>query len=250
LREDREPPENDPPAEESENQTSVEEQPIPDNSAQKYSSLQIIASSDSFAYSGAASSQSKTSSLFLNNFLLRSSLNIDPDIDIHAELGFGFGSTTKGDFSGFSLRAEPLYHLKSFDGSVPGIDKFLAGASVRYETLGVTKQTFGGWDLFTVSPSFHAQSAIYFREENQIVDLDFSLKFALLTSGNAGIRGKTRDFEGLSQTEWELLGTLRPNPQEIEWGGFLANRSGSGKVGSRTLNFERLSLGVSARLAL
>ncbi len=210
--------------------------------------VQVVATSDSFTYSGAALAQSQTGSLFLNNFRARSSMPLDADVEVFGEIGFGFGSTAKGDYSGFALAAEPLYNVAAFQGLVPSIDRLLVGSQIRYESLGVTKQTFGGWDIFTVSPSAHLQSAVALPQEKVTLDFDFNLKFSLLTSGTAGIKGTKKDLDNLSITEWELRGAMRAAPRDIEWGGILGSRAGSAKAGTKTLNYENLGFGLTARI--
>ncbi len=231
------------------------EEPIQDEGQDSISlgsikDLTVVGLSQSFTYSGAASAQSQASSLFLNLFEARTHFDVSPEVEILGELGLATGKTSKGDYSGFHLRGEPLYKVPALSTLVPSLDRILVGASIYYQSIGVTKQTFGGWDIFVISPSLHAQGSAHFPDEKRTIDFDGNLKFALLPSGNAGIRGKKRDLQNLALAEWEISASLRSNPHDISWGAILNNSSGSAKAGTKTLKYESMAFGVTAKLKL
>jgi|GEM_PF-3047140 hypothetical protein len=212
--------------------------------------LRVFAEHESFQFSGVAKTESQMPPYLINRAGVQGIQDVDETLQVWYGADINFGSTRKGSSFGFELGAELLYRVEALNSTLPSLDRILAGVLVQMESLGVNKETFGGWNAFFLIPGVHLQGAYHLVDWAQTVDYDLGLRFYPFSSGSAGVASRNRDLDGGFAYEVEAQALRRGRSQEWEWGGLFAYRSGSWDLSRGTLNQERLRIGLTGRLRL
>jgi hypothetical protein len=164
-------------------------------------------------------------------------------LEIHGELGFG--PTAHGSFVSFLGRAR-LNFIESLRIRPLGLEKLSLGPSVSFQTLSISSERFGGYDLLQLGGYIKAAGQTQMGEDQLEWVADFSvLPFSM---GQAGLGGRKYDIDSTSDVT--LKGTLylpKDAGSALQWGAALGLQSSSYGAGSRSISTTAILLGLALK---
>ncbi len=215
--------------------------------ATTFTETNFIPGIESLSFRGSNKLSSKLPTWLLNRLSLRGHHDFSSEwMGIHTAT-LRMGSSIKGDYLGASAQSEILFKLPILNAAVPSLNRLLLGGLARIETLGVNGETFGGWDIALVGPSFRVQGSQHLAELVQTIDYDFAFHYFVAALGSAGIAGKKRDLTDGSAFEVELGAVVRGKPDDWEWGGQILLHDGSWSLSKGSLSHEDWSISLLGR---
>jgi hypothetical protein len=158
-------------------------------------------------------------------------------------LDLAYGSTKKGTSSGFNLG------IKAFvENNLAALNttKLRGGAIVAYQTMGISNETFGGFNTLLIKLWGEIENPIIINQRNFLFNANIKLS-SPFTSGTLGVNGKKYSLSNASNIELASY-LLLPNPEvDIDWGGTLEINSFAYKAGSKNIKISEYYLGALVR---
>jgi hypothetical protein len=213
-----------------------------------FKSAQFFGTMENLSFAGSAKMSSRTPDLFLNRFGVKGIHDITEGWQGWYTGSIRMGKTSKGSYTGFNLQAEGLKSIDTLSNRIPSLKQILLGGHARIDSIGVTKENFGGWDGLFLGPTLHLLGSHHIVEWVQMIDFDIHLTYLLIGQGNAGIRGKKRDLDSGSTTEVESSAFFRGKSEDIEWGALLDIETASWKLSKGSISESNLAIGVLGRM--
>lgn len=215
------------------------------NLGKEFKNLTLGAGHRFWSASGSGSADAELPMWIFNHFSARLTRDfLMPEMSIDYILTFDYGPTAKGDAMGFGAGVEPSY---GFATKMFGAQEVRVGATGTFESLGVTRQTFGGYDLMQVS-AFVAlvgdSNLGYFPKP---VQWEGRFAFVPYASGKVGAKGGKKDVDSVTDYTFQFSAIVPGEKAGPEWGGtgwFNTREYGMGK---KTIYFQDLYLGALAR---
>jgi hypothetical protein len=215
-----------------------------------FKKVEFQAQHETFSISGAAKASSQFPMYFLNRVDLGATQDIIPEVEAVARAHLRFGSTAKGSYFGFGLGFEPLYHMPLRTPVLPSLDRVMVGALISFESLAITGERLGGWDVISFSPAIHLQGSHHVVSTAQNFDYDISGRLTPIDIGEVGVAGKKRKISDSFTLDLEANVIQRGRAQEWEWGGMLGYSTGTMNMNQGSINTSSLRLGLAGRMRL
>lgn len=205
---------------------------------------------ESLSFGKSATMTSQMPGWLINRGGISGDIDISSDMILATNAFVRSGNNKNGNYSGFGLGVEGLMWNAMTSGFIPSLERVLFGLSATIESVGVSGASFGGWDVLQLGPVAHMQGSYHVAELVETFEYDFSFRYALFSSGSAGIRGKARDMESGSQMD--LLGQVvrKAHADEMEWGGLVGLSQGTWDLSKGRVSQNSFRLGVVGRIKL
>ena len=212
------------------------------------SNVRFGLANETWNYSGPAKASTGSAPLFFNSIAAYAEHDIDATTTSMFDLTIQSGDTKRGSYFGLVAGGEFLYKIAGANAMIASIDRILIGGRAEAETIGVSKESFGGMDAMHIAPVIHAQGTYHFVDLVQTYTYDLSAKLVPLHFGSAGIKGKTLDLGSGIGVDVEAQVLNKSRTDSWEWGGLVGFRQGSWEMGKGTLARDSFRLGLLARM--
>lgn len=198
--------------------------------------------------SNAVSVSSNLPVWLLNSFTMRLGQFMTEDIGWEALGNLDIGSTSKGSFIGFGAGARAFYRLRLHDNQGLGPDIDL-GAMIKYQSLGVNGERYGGEDVLKIAPFLRYEEPIYISELEETLNLFAEFDYSPIALGQVGIRGSMHRVTTYQAWHVHIGGTLASqHPGDPEWGGLLMFGNESYEMSKHTLSISDLCLAAIVQI--
>ncbi|WP_141731045.1 hypothetical protein [Oligoflexus tunisiensis] len=215
-----------------------------------FKKVEFQGQNETFAISGAAKSSSQFPIYLLNRVDLAATQDIASDVEAIARAHLRFGSTAKGSYFGLGLGFEPLYYMPMRTAVLPSLDRVMVGALISFESLAVSGEPLGGWDVISLSPAVHLQGSYHVVSMAQNFDYDLSGRLTPIDIGEVGVAGKKRKISDSFTLDLEANVIQKAKAQDWEWGAMLGYSTGTMNLSQGSINTSVLRLGVAGRMRL
>ncbi|MBC7532147.1 MAG: hypothetical protein H7318_11245 [Oligoflexus sp.] len=205
---------------------------------------------DNWNYSGPAKASSKMPSTLINRVGAYAEHDIDSSSTSFFDAYITSGETKKGSYFGMALAGEFLYKIASLNTMIPSLDRLLIGGRAEVETIGTSKESFGGMDGIHLAPVVHAQGNYHIADLVQTYGYDVSAKLLPFNFGSTGIKGKTQSLGSGMGLDVEAQVLQKLKTEQWEWGGLVALRQVSWDVSTGSLAKNSFRFGLLARVKL
>ncbi|MBC7658767.1 MAG: hypothetical protein H7249_03580 [Chitinophagaceae bacterium] len=206
--------------------------------------------SNSWSYGNAASASSQLSPILINQVGARAEHNLDATTTTIVSAHVQSGSTAKGSYFGLALAGEYLFKIASPNAIIPSLDRLLVGGHAEIETVGVTKEKFGGTDAIHLAPVVHAQGSYHIVDMVQTIDYDVTAMILPFNFGNAGIKGNTKQLGSGMGFDVEAQVLAKSKTEQWEWGGLIGLRQMNEDLSSGSLSTSTFRIGLLGRVKL
>lgn len=198
-----------------------------------------------FKVQGLSRTISDFPSFLVNNITLGSSRRIYGDWNSNYEAGLSFGSTkNKGSYTNLWFDADMLYHLDMLREKTI-LRSLHFGGFTGYETIGVSKESFGGLDILNLGGrlklDFNTMSLTPLIKNESSISLDLSP----IGFGDVGVLGTKKSISSHIMTKIKLTSMFIPTKyRNIKIGPELILNRQQFKIASRSANFNTTTLAV------
>lgn len=205
---------------------------------------------ENWKYSGPAKAASKMPSLLINRVGAYAEHDIDGATTSLVDAYITSGSTKKGSYFGMAVAGEYLYKIASLNTMLPSLDRLLVGGRAEVETIGTSKESFGGMDGIHLAPVVHAQGTYHIVDLVQTYVYDVTAKVLPFNFGSTGIKGKTHSLGSGMGLDLEAQVLQKSKTEHWEWGALFALRQVSWDVGKDSLAKNSFRFGLLGRVKL
>lgn len=205
---------------------------------------------ENFSYSGPAKASSKMPAILINRVGAWAELDLDSTTTALFDGYLKSGDTKKGSYFGMVLAGEYLYKIPQANTIIPSLDRLLVGGRVEVDTIGTSKESFGGMDAIHLAPVVHAQGTYHIADLIQTYGYDVSAKLLPINFGSAGIKGKTLSLGSGMGLDVEAQVLQKSKTEQWEWGGLVGFKQVSWEVSKGTLAENSIRFGLIGRVKL
>lgn len=205
---------------------------------------------DSWSYTGPAKAASKMPPILINRVGAWAEHDIDSSSTSLFDAYITSGNTKKASYFGMAIAGEYLYKIPSANTLIPSLDRLLIGGRAEFETIGTSKESFGGMDAVHLAPVVHAQGTYHIVDLVQTYGYDVSAKLLPINFGSTGIKGKTSSLGSGMGLDVEAQVLQKSRSEQWEWGGLVAFRQVSWDLSQGTLAKSSFRFGLLGRIKL